>query len=243
MLVVEVDIYYSRPGHLSQPDTALRPPMTWLESHRFVTLGVPIAAVCILLLSIILTFMFKRRAPRQTLTARAGLADQQYKQGNYKESIAVYEELLSSVGERPDLLYRLGNAHFRVGDYAEAEKYYLKTIDLQKMPQAIFNLALTLYRLNRPEEAQKYYQMAVSEYQENQPKLSERAREALKIISASEPLTTKREGPQRAKEVGGGGTPEETHISLSLKFDIQLIYVQKISRSSGEKLTQKLKLN
>ena len=56
-------------------------------------------------------------ASPEDLIARATIA---YEQGNYTQTIADYESLVSVFGTSPELYYNLGNAYFKNKDYAKA---------------------------------------------------------------------------------------------------------------------------
>ena len=56
-------------------------------------------------------------ATPEDLIARATIA---YEQGNYTQTIADYEALVSAFGTSPELYYNLGNAYFKNKDYAKA---------------------------------------------------------------------------------------------------------------------------
>src|SRR5437870_11251104 len=58
-------------------------------------------------------------------------ANQEYAQGNFKQAIDGYEELVRSRQWSANLFYDLGNAYFRVGDFGHAILNYERALALE----------------------------------------------------------------------------------------------------------------
>src|SRR5256884_4952407 len=70
-------------------------------------------------------------------------ANQEYAQGHFKEAIAGYETLVRSGPLSATLLYDLGNAYFRTGDFGHAILNYERALALERHhPEATANLQI-----------------------------------------------------------------------------------------------------
>lgn len=57
-------------------------------------------------------------------------ADSLYKSGDFADAVVIYEDVLKTEGASSDLLYNIGNAYARGGDYGQATLYYLRALRL-----------------------------------------------------------------------------------------------------------------
>jgi tetratricopeptide (TPR) repeat protein len=70
-------------------------------------------------------------------------ANQEYAQGHFKEAISGYEALVRSGQWSANLLYDLGNAYFRTGDFGRAILNYQRALALERHhPEATANLQI-----------------------------------------------------------------------------------------------------
>src|SRR5438105_11810266 len=70
-------------------------------------------------------------------------ANQDYAQGNFKEAISGYKTLVGSGQWSANLLYDLGNAYFRTGDFGHAILNYERALALDRHhPEADANLRI-----------------------------------------------------------------------------------------------------
>src|SRR5438128_11139107 len=70
-------------------------------------------------------------------------ANQAYAQGNFKEAIDVYEDLVRSGRWNANLFYDLGNAYFRTSDFGRAILNYEGALALERHhPEATANLQM-----------------------------------------------------------------------------------------------------
>src|SRR5881392_3553814 len=70
-------------------------------------------------------------------------ANQDYAQGNFKEAISGYKTLVGSGQWSANLLYDLGNAYFRTGDFGHAILNYERALALERHhPEAAANLQI-----------------------------------------------------------------------------------------------------
>jgi tetratricopeptide (TPR) repeat protein len=75
--------------------------------------------------------------------AQFAKANQEYAQGNFKEAIDGYDQLVGSGQWSANLFYDLGNAYFRVGDFGRAILNYERALALDRRhPEADANLRI-----------------------------------------------------------------------------------------------------
>ncbi|MDM7273016.1 tetratricopeptide repeat protein [Sulfurihydrogenibium azorense] len=58
--------------------------------------------------------------------------------------------------------FNLGNLYYKMGQKEKAVEYYLKSLEKERNPDTLNNLAYVLYELGRYEEAKKYIEEALS---------------------------------------------------------------------------------
>lgn len=64
------------------------------------------------------------------ITSELAFADSAYNKGDYDKAAEAYNKVISSEGESSELLYNLGNAYARGGDYGNAMVRYLRALRL-----------------------------------------------------------------------------------------------------------------
>lgn len=109
---------------------------------------------------------------RKTLTSSqtevlTGFARDQVARKNYEEAAAIYAQILGdSRASEPALHYLYANTLFHTGEFARAEEQYRLALrgDMLENPRVHFNLAQTLVRLGRYDEASGIFRDLIDEY-------------------------------------------------------------------------------
>lgn len=106
------------------------------------------------------------------VTASPASAARKYANGQYKESLADYRELLGKRPEDPKLHYNAGAAAYQAGDYDAAAKDFTSALsapELGLQQSAYYNLGNSLYRageqLDAPDKKTSTWQEAVNHYE------------------------------------------------------------------------------
>jgi tetratricopeptide (TPR) repeat protein len=177
-------------GRTAVPSLAPSPGwMQWLDRRRTL-IGTSLAAAAAASVLALALWTWVRPSPTvAAMETKAGLARQLYDQGRYEEAIPAYEQLFAGGRDHYRADFMIGNAYFRLGDYARAEKTY--AIAVQRTPDfapARMNRALALFHLGRLEEARRVYGDVIRVFGAAYPVMAERARTALTIINRREQL-------------------------------------------------------
>lgn len=99
--------------------------------------------------------------------AQAGSAQdgfEAYKKGQYDQALKLFIEAQLENPEKPELLYNLGNAYYKTGDFESAYQHYLQALksEDQSLRQKIqYNLGNTSFRKSQMEQAVKHYESAL----------------------------------------------------------------------------------
>lgn len=164
---------------------ALTPrPLAWLDRHRAAMLTAVVALAVCVVAGVSILFHMKKKLPRSSIEALAGLARQHAFEGRYDQAVDLYKELMAKSDNAPGIEFLLGNTCARRGEYSAAEQHYLNvlTADAHHMP-ATLNLALAVYRQGRTNEAVELYRKVARTGDRAMPTLAARAREALDVIA------------------------------------------------------------
>jgi Ca-activated chloride channel family protein len=91
-------------------------------------------------------------------------AYQAYQKGDYPQALKKFIDEQLKDPENPEILYNIGNTHYKNKDYAAADKHYAQALtkapaDLK--PKLMYNLGNSAYRQGRLEEAVKHYEAAL----------------------------------------------------------------------------------
>jgi len=164
-------------------DRRISRPLKWLDRHRKSILISVILILTISVTAITLAFVLKKKPPISSIKANAALAEQYYSEHNYAGAIPIYEELLKGGTATTIVRRRLGNAHLHNGNPVEAEKYYRSILAEGDSPVIIMNLALSLYRQGRAQEAAQQYRQVIEKYANERPDLVEKAQTARHLIA------------------------------------------------------------
>lgn len=158
--------------------------LRWLDHHRIAVIGTAIAILVLAVGVVTMALITRKTLPIPSAEALAGLAHQQYADGNYDQAISIYQKLWKGTRGSSTVELLMGNTYFRKGDFQSAETCYRNV--LQKNPQsavALYNLGLALFRQNRMKEATVCYEDLVRQFGSLHPGLASRARVALDLIA------------------------------------------------------------
>lgn len=95
----------------------------------------------------------------------AGEGLEAYEKGDYEKALELLIEAQLDDPDRPEILYNIGNAYYRKGDFESALGYYkdaLNTEDTKLRQKAYYNIGNTEFRNGKPEDALKNYEEALS---------------------------------------------------------------------------------
>lgn len=87
-----------------------------------------------------------------------------YQHGDFAQSMKHFTEAQVDAPDRPEIVYNLGNAAYRAGDYETARNQYGQVISNGTGPvrqKAYYNLGNTSFRLGQPKEALQFYDQAL----------------------------------------------------------------------------------
>lgn len=106
-------------------------------------------------------------------SGNAETAAQSFQSGNYREAMAIYEDLLEKAPEDSRLQYNAASAAYKAGDLDRASSGYqqaLRSEDLTLQHDAYYNLGNTLYRRGEQsedlEEKKKEWEASVRRYEQ-----------------------------------------------------------------------------
>lgn len=132
---------------------------------------------------IVLVSQLRTRLPATAIETMAALAQRHYQEKNYDQAIDLYTQVLAGGGDMPGMDILLANALFMNERFAESEEMYRHALQKGDAPPATWlNLGLTLFKMNRWEEARGCYQQFLSTYGKQNPPLATRATHALALI-------------------------------------------------------------
>lgn len=94
--------------------------------------------ISVLIRYIILTVLFGLTA-YMAAAARVSEADSAYAAENYSGAVRIYNEVIAEKGESSELLYNLGNAYSKGGDYGHAMASYLRALRLDPSNSQAWN--------------------------------------------------------------------------------------------------------
>ncbi len=124
----------------------------------------------------------RSRLPGSAIEALNGLALAHYRRGDYPQALALYEQLLDNE-QAPILHLYYANTLYRVGRYAEAERHYRAVLSREAdVPLAMYNLAQTLYREGRGEEAADLLEEVIRQYSVDYPEVTHLSRVAVALM-------------------------------------------------------------
>ncbi len=89
---------------------------------------------------------------------------QHYAQGEYDQALQEYIQGQLQAPDDPAVLYNLGNAYYKMGDFKAASQHYghaLSKADEQLKPKLLYNLGNSAYRQGKLQEAIQNYEAAL----------------------------------------------------------------------------------
>ena len=124
-------------------------------------------------LILIFIFSFKIFANSQDLS-QLKKANELYKLEKYENAIEVYNEIIKSNNNNPELFYNLGNCYFRLDEIGKSILYYEKALKLNPSDEDIkFNLKIanlkTIDKFNTKEQLEivTFYENFISIFHSN----------------------------------------------------------------------------
>jgi Ca-activated chloride channel family protein len=114
------------------------------------------------LTSIVLLMILIPPVAAEAGPAREGY--QAYRNGQYDQALKKFIDGQLQDPDNPELLYNIGNAYYKSGDFSAAEDHYrqsLETADPGLKPKLLYNLGNTAYRQGKLQEAVEKYQAAL----------------------------------------------------------------------------------
>lgn len=163
--------------------TPISPLLLWLDRHRVPVFTTATLALVLLLGTVIAGSCSKKALTRQAMETTAGLARRYYAESRYDDSVNLLREIADSGRTFPGLYVAMGNAQFRAGRLDLAEKAYRDELARNPAhPAALQNLALTLLRSGRTNEAVAVWQQATNDLAIVAPDVAARARTALSLL-------------------------------------------------------------
>lgn len=160
------------------------PAVRWLDRHRLAVLGTTVGLVLVALATVIMSYQFKRTPTAVEMEAISGLAERYYYDGRHEKAAALYRGLVQSAPDNRLLHFRLANALYRQGLYAEAEHHYRRALtEEMPSPRILRNLAITLHRQGKHREAAHYFEIIATQYPQSYPEMAAQAQTALDILT------------------------------------------------------------
>lgn len=178
------------PSPLAEQETAVQASPFWQALDRRRT-SVLVTAILVLFAGVATSALLQLRLPGELQeddgfsisTESRALARQLIRQGQYEEAMDLLESISDSKDGAAELGFLRANIHFRIGDFALAEAGYRSLLDHETLgPAATLNLALTLLRQNRIDEATTLYQQCAEEFETSEPRVAARAASAASFL-------------------------------------------------------------
>ncbi|MBP7274772.1 MAG: tetratricopeptide repeat protein [Kiritimatiellae bacterium] len=156
----------------------------WLERHRRALLGGALALIILPLIGTVVYFRQRTMLPGSSMESLILLGRESLQAGRLDQAEMHLRDFIRRVPGTHGVAHMLlGNTLYRQGRYAEAEtQYRIALQDKESSTHALYNLGLTLHRLDRLPEAENCMQTFVDEFSNTLPQFSDRARLALDII-------------------------------------------------------------
>lgn len=150
----------------------------------FIIGGLILTLLAALTISII--FIRKPRLPLSNAMATSGMAQRYYEDNNLDAALELNQ--LAAAHRKSDWLseMRTGNVYFKKENYNEAAQYYRHAVELAPdIPLPRNNLAVTLHKLGKTDEAIRVYQSIIDEFGAYDSASAAKASAALELIKQS----------------------------------------------------------
>jgi len=164
------------------------PLVQWMDRYRLpLTIGLT-TLLSVLVLGVVLFFLFKRAPTTSGIGTMSSLAQRHYEDGRYDEAARLYRELIDSPRVTFFAHQQLGNTLFRKQDYKGAEEQYREALALNgDSPASYRNLAVSLHRQGRDQEAIAVFEEMIERFESQFPTLVEQARIAIELLNEKQP--------------------------------------------------------
>jgi Ca-activated chloride channel family protein len=87
-----------------------------------------------------------------------------YQEGDYKQALKKFTDGQLKDPDNPEILYNIGNAYYKSGDYAAAKEHYSQALPKappELKPKLLYNLGNSAFRQKQLQEAVKNYEAAL----------------------------------------------------------------------------------
>lgn len=168
----------------------------------------------ILIFSSLSSFLFG-----QTKKAFLEAADKAYEEKNYYAALRYYDEALEFNREDTSVLFKSAEAARQFNSYkiaAQRYQYLLDTMQYQGSPELKFHLAQMLQKMGKYQEAQSYYNLYLSEFGEEDSKLTAIAKKELEAVDWAKNQEIKTEELYTLSKVEGVNTPYSDFGALKI---------------------------
>lgn len=161
--------------------------LLWLDQHRLAVFLPTLTLILAVLLSVVLTYLFRTDPTGTDMELLSSIADRHYRDGRYEEAIRLYTDLTMHLPGNRNVHWRLANALFRAGQYPEAETHYRLAMDEEyPEPTILRNLGLSLFHQGRYVEARAEIERLIEMHGERFPRLISDAYILLNLIETRE---------------------------------------------------------
>ena len=101
-------------------------------------------------------------------------ADEYLKKDDFKNALMEYKAILVTDENNPNLLSVIGDLYYNMKEYSKAERSYIKSYYIKKVPYLKYSLGLTSLKLGKTETAIKLLQNCLKENETNPGYFTER---------------------------------------------------------------------
>jgi tetratricopeptide (TPR) repeat protein len=160
------------------------PLLRFIIDHPCTSMLVVVLLLGASILSISIRYIKKETMTVPDTVAMMGLSKRYYEEGQYDKAIEITRDLDQRNSAYWYSELTTGNALFKKGHLDLAENHFRKAVALNtNVPLPLLNLALTCFKQGKYDEARKYYTAVTEQFGIEYPDMSQRALEALQLIS------------------------------------------------------------
>jgi tetratricopeptide (TPR) repeat protein len=156
--------------------------LTWMNRYRTWVIGLAAAAI-IAAGGYLITVQMRTTMTFAEYETRLGLVMQDYHSGKFQDALAKLDEMEKKENRKNPLTsFIIGKVHYRQKSYRDAAAYFAQVIE--RTPDdasAHFNLGLSHFRAGEYETAGQIFRKTASKFEQTNPSLAARARQAEKI--------------------------------------------------------------
>ena len=126
-----------------------------------------------------------------------------YQQGNYDQALKLFIDGQLQQPDRPEVLYNLGNAYYKTGDFESAHDHFAQALTNapeELKPRLLYNMGNSAFRQGQLQEAIQSYEAALQLAPDDR-----QARDNLAFVKQQ----MQQQQQQQQQRSGNGGPPEE----------------------------------